>query len=318
MRSWIDMCRSRMLVLAAALVAFSGFPAAKAQVIQEHIKPVPTSPPGVTAYDFLSRTGIPYRVSIYRPASPAPAQGFPVFYVLDGNAYFGTTVESSRIQSARPNLTGVHPAIVVGIGYPTDALFDSAARERDLVPERQSAKTSENSADRFLKFIKEELIPFVDKEAGPIDARRRTLFGHSSGGQFVLYALFREPQLFSNYLAASPSIFAKERSVLDYAGLFQSHCDPSRPPAVQISNGGYEHRLSPTAAASPEAKDLRGKMRTYRQIEYSREVADLLRRSRCRPRVDNLLFRGETHVSVVPMSISRGIRFAAGVPAETP
>lgn len=44
-------------------------------------------------------------------------------YVLDGNSLFGTMVEALRLQSRRPEKTGVVPAIIVGIGYQTEAPY---------------------------------------------------------------------------------------------------------------------------------------------------------------------------------------------------
>lgn len=46
-------------------------------------------------------------------------------YVLDGNSVFGTFVETIRLQSRRPEKTGIRPAIVVGISYPIDTPFST-------------------------------------------------------------------------------------------------------------------------------------------------------------------------------------------------
>ncbi len=71
----------------------------------------------------LDITTYPYRLFIFKPNTTPPETGFPVMYVLDGNSLFGTMVEAIRLQSRRPEKTGVVPAIIVGIGYQTEAPY---------------------------------------------------------------------------------------------------------------------------------------------------------------------------------------------------
>jgi tetratricopeptide (TPR) repeat protein len=58
------------------------------------------------------------------------------------------------------------------------------------------------TADLSLKFFKEELIPFIEKNYRTNDFR--VLYGHSVGGLFTMYALFNYPDLFTAYIAGSP------------------------------------------------------------------------------------------------------------------
>jgi len=60
-------------------------------------------------------------------------------------------------------------------------------------------------ADRFLEFIEKELIPEIDirYRTQPF----RTLAGWSFGGLFTVHTLINNPELFSAYLAISPSIW---------------------------------------------------------------------------------------------------------------
>ena len=160
------------------------------------------------------QSGREYRILIARPEQPAPPGGFPVVYLLDGNAVFATMVEAVRLQSRRPERTGVVPAIIVGIGYPTEQPF-SAERYYDFTlpvpPEALPAKPgggawpAHGGAQAFLAFIEEELKPQLEREL-PIDCGRQTIFGHSLGGLFVLHTLLSKPQAFSTYIAGSPSI----------------------------------------------------------------------------------------------------------------
>jgi predicted alpha/beta superfamily hydrolase len=59
-------------------------------------------------------------------------------------------------------------------------------------------------AINFLKFIEEELIPYVESQYRVTNYK--TLIGHSYGGLFTIYALLNRPNLFSNYIAIDPSL----------------------------------------------------------------------------------------------------------------
>lgn len=40
-----------------------------------------------------------YKIFVYIPNIPVPEDGFPVLYLLDGNANFGSYVEAVRLQT---------------------------------------------------------------------------------------------------------------------------------------------------------------------------------------------------------------------------
>jgi predicted alpha/beta superfamily hydrolase len=63
-----------------------------------------------------------YRLLVPIPARPAPAQGYPVVWLIDGNLHFGITVDTMHIQACWPD---VRDAVIVGIGYPTDRVTEA-------------------------------------------------------------------------------------------------------------------------------------------------------------------------------------------------
>lgn len=180
---------------------------------------------GTNQYEITSKyNDETYHIFVYQPSEAPPSEkGFPVIYLLDGNAIFSSVVEAVRIQSRRPEKTGVIPAIVVAIGYPIIEPF-SLTRFKDYTigkkAESEGVRRPDGSpwpeqggAEQFLAFIEHELIPQMN-ERFHIDANRQTIFGHSLGGLLVLHTLFTKPHLFQSYIAGSPSIHWNESMIL--------------------------------------------------------------------------------------------------------
>jgi hypothetical protein len=190
-----------------------------------------------TEVTLRSREGLEYRLLVSVPRGPSPAGGFPVFYVLDGDAWFCTAVEMARIREWG-RLT---PSIVIGVGYPSRAFFDPR-RNYDFTPpgsaDPEFAPEEQGGADRFLNFLTDIIKPWV-REHYSIDPNRQVLFGHSMGGLFVLHTMFTAPRSFNIYLAASPSIRFSNGVVLREASSFEAN--PARTGArAMIMVGGLE------------------------------------------------------------------------------
>jgi predicted alpha/beta superfamily hydrolase len=127
---------------------------------------------------------------------------FPVIYLTDGQWDFPLAVALFGEQY----YDGFVPAaIIVGITWGgTDPNYDSL-RAIDLTPTGIQQVPHSGNAPKFLAFIKEELIPFIESKyrAAKND---RTLMGSSLGGLFTLYALFHEAGVFNRYILTSPAL----------------------------------------------------------------------------------------------------------------
>lgn len=127
----------------------------------------------------------------YKPGS---ADKYDVLYVLDGE---GNTKLADDIARFLNGESYMPPTIIVGV-INTD-------RNRDLTPTHSNDFNTSGGADKFLGFLKDELIPYVNKTY-PSNGDN-TIFGHSFGGLFVMYALLNAPQAFNSYIAADPSFW---------------------------------------------------------------------------------------------------------------
>lgn len=149
-----------------------------------------------------------HRLFLAVPKAAPPASGWPVLYMLDGNAAFDFLTAA--------DLAGVPGLMVVGVGYDTEKQFARELRTLDftapdgpgdgLRPDHVHAGRMAGGAALFHDRLTGPLR--VAAEQGlPVDPARRTLWGHSFGGLFALYALLARPQGFARYAAISPSIW---------------------------------------------------------------------------------------------------------------
>ena len=122
---------------------------------------------------------------------------YPVLYLTDAERQFGHTATTVEFLSRNGRMPAM---IVVGI-FNTD-------RTRDLTPYKDKEDDVQlptaGGADRFLRFIETELVPWVEGEYRT--QRFRAFAGHSFGGLFAMHALASRPDLFNAVVAVSPSL----------------------------------------------------------------------------------------------------------------
>jgi predicted alpha/beta superfamily hydrolase len=263
-------------------------------------------------------SGAEYVIFISTPVQPPPKGGYPAIYLLDANAAFATMVEALTMQSSRPATTGVLPAIIIGIGYPTDLPLDPVRRTHDYTPAVAAALLSPRpdgtswpptgGADDFLDFIEADLQPIIRRDF-PVDTSRQGLFGHSFGGLFVLHTLFTRPAAFRSYVAGSPSIWFGDRSILNSERAFTAQLSVApQPLRLMIGVGGLEQTIP---AGTPVDSARAAWIARNRMVDNAQDMAARLRE--LAPHGLDLRyeeFPGENHASVMPALISRALRGA--------
>lgn len=136
---------------------------------------------------------------IYLPADYQNSQeGYPVLYLTDGQSQAPHTAGTVDYLA---KFEQIPPMIVVGIVNPPQT------RQRDLtltLSDKQNPNQSEN-ADKFLAFVEQEVMPFVQQEYRTLDFK--VLSGTSHGGQFAINAAVKRPGLFQGIIAISPSLY---------------------------------------------------------------------------------------------------------------
>ncbi len=161
-------------------------------------------------------TGPGHRLYLAVPTGKAPEAGWPALYLLDGNAAFDFLTEE--------HLALVPGLMLVGVGYDTDRQFSRERRTLDFTAPDQAAPGADQDGIRPDHVHEGRMAGgaglFLDRLTGPlraaaeaglsVDPARRTLWGHSFGGLFTLYALLALPGGFARYAAISPSIWWDE------------------------------------------------------------------------------------------------------------
>src|SRR3546814_10213784 len=77
-----------------------------------------------------AQSGRTDRILVSLPPGTAPDSGYPVLYVLDGNAMFAGFAEARRIQAL--GNSGIDKMIIVGIGYPGEQIYRSEEHTSEL------------------------------------------------------------------------------------------------------------------------------------------------------------------------------------------
>ncbi len=151
---------------------------------------------------------------------------YPVMLVLDGGWAFLYCV--SIVDMMSPNY---FPRMVV-VGLP------NTDRSRDLYPLYKVNDETEKGTANFLRFMHEELFPFLGKKFRIRDYR--ILFGHSLAGYFSIYTLLKYPSLFNGYIATSPSLRMTENKALLSSLLGSVSPDDINGKFLYFSGGGEE------------------------------------------------------------------------------
>ncbi|WP_184357069.1 alpha/beta hydrolase [Xanthomonas euroxanthea] len=153
-----------------------------------------------------------YRVRIATPKAAPPPAGYPVVYLLDGNAALmeldERLLDSLSTHGDAPVLVFIADdsalridAVGRSLDY-TPARYDDGRVETDpLNPQRRTG-----GAAAFTQLIATRIRPQVEARVA-VDRQRQTLWGHSYGGLFVLQVVLTQPQLFQHYVAVDPSLW---------------------------------------------------------------------------------------------------------------
>jgi predicted alpha/beta superfamily hydrolase len=205
---------------------------------------------------------------------------YPTLYVLDGGELFPMLTSYHRYLSFGE---GLPKAIIVGISYGSDNFENGNFRSTDFTAP-SNERDFWGGAARFTKFLSDELFPIIETEYRS-ESDRRIVFGHSIGGQFVLFAAQNHPGLFWGGIASNAALHRN----LDF------YLQP--PPKI---DGDRQTRLFVGNATNDDPRFLEPRARW---IEYWTNQ----QQKPWELRVANL--EGHTHMSAPPAAYREGMRW---------
>ena len=229
---------------------------------------------------------------IHTPEEFDNTKQYPVIYVLDAsqNFYVITGMLKQLLPWQIPN------SIVVGI--------TNTDRTRDFTPTNvpfQRGHESETSggASNFIKFIDEELKPFINNKY-PTE-NNSTIIGHSTAGLFVLYSYLHHENLFDNYLAIDPSLWwDKENLVKETQELLNKGNRKEKSLYIAVANS--------IGKAMDTVKVRKDKTVPTEQIRANLKFHDLLVKNNKELNFKWEYFKNEDHGSIVVPAQYNGLR----------
>lgn len=135
---------------------------------------------------------------------------YPVIYLLDGSADEDFIHISGLVQyNSFEWVNRIPKSILVGIA--------TVDRRRDYtfpttIPEDAAKYPTSGHSDKFIAFLENELIPYMDHNY-PTN-KNRSIIGQSLGGLLAADILLKNPALFSSYIIVSPSVWWDNGSLL--------------------------------------------------------------------------------------------------------
>ncbi len=129
-------------------------------------------------------------IRVFLPETYKPGSGekYETIYLTDGEWAAGVF---PFINNFARNEKFIPQVMLVAL--PNRYIEKANQRDRDLLPVHVADNAISGGADKFLSFLKNELIPYINKTY-PANGTN-TLYGHSYGGLFCMYALLAEPRI---------------------------------------------------------------------------------------------------------------------------
>ncbi|WP_121965135.1 alpha/beta hydrolase [Myroides sp. N17-2] len=143
---------------------------------------------------------------------------YPVVYILDGGVEEDFVHLAGLVRfNSQPWIARFPNSIIVGIEtinrrkdmtFAVDNLdfVEKAGFKKDMFPEY-------GRAEAYTTFLSSELIPYIEKNYN--GSETRTIIGESLAGLYSTYVLEYHPQLFTNYIIISPSLWWGDEKLLD-------------------------------------------------------------------------------------------------------
>lgn len=252
-------------------------------------------------------------VALPKSYASAPDRRYPVVFVTDAPYAFPLTrAIAARVGGHSDDLPEF---ILVGLGYAKGDTPEfsrrrdytpSANKDADLSSDMPGRTPAFGEAAGYRRFVADQVFPFLQSHYRA-DMSRKVFAGHSYGALFGADVLTNEPALFQGYVLGSPSLWFDHRALMARQGSWFSSAAAAWQADVYLGIGAYEGRApkgAKDAARYATEGDMVGDMQRFASALQSRRARQLRLRAE--------VIAGEDHLSVAPILITRGLKWALG------
>lgn len=239
-----------------------------------------------------------YDIYIKLPSGYAKSKKqYPILILTDAGYAFPLV---SSIYRRLKFSNKIDEIIIVGISYAKGEHF-GISRTRDYTPTfspnepngySKEARLSSGQADNFIRFMKNELIPYLDNNY-KVDLTKKAFAGHSLGGLLATYMVISHPNTFDYYMSGSPSLWYHDKSIF---GIEKKYAKNNSDLKANLYMGiGALENL-------PNGFQMVSDMNTLEERLKSRAYGNL--------NINSMVFPNEDHETVYPTFITQGLLWA--------
>ncbi|HMD00856.1 MAG TPA: alpha/beta hydrolase-fold protein [Ferruginibacter sp.] len=218
---------------------------------------------------YSTNVGDSFEIYISTPLKADRTKVYDVIYYCDANLKSGKKLREMINDPSYADKVG--KTIFVGIGHIGNY---HVLRRRDFIlPEIKNGDTSGLSknygqAEHFYQFLKMELIPMINTKYRT-NTSNNSILGHSLGGLFAFYCLFKNESLFKNFYALSPALWTDRYVIYDFNKLDRGIKQDVN---LYFSTGSLE--LLNYIKAGADAMDKFLNEKKYERLHFKYEIHD--------------------------------------------
>jgi uncharacterized protein len=232
--------------------------------------------------EYSKNVGDSFEIYISLPPSYNLNDTYSIVYYCDANLKSGRHLRELISTTQYNNLRNT---IFVGIGHIGNY---HVLRRRDFIlPTINGNDTvgqdkNYGQTEKFYSYLKNELVPSINsKFKTNIDSN--SILGHSLGGLFAFFCLFKSDNLFSKYFALSPALWIDKYSIYKFNKIQGSFAQKK----YLYFAAGSDETVNKILNGTNEAKQFMD-TKQYGNLFYDYDV-----------------WKGKTHNSEVPLSLEK-------------
>ncbi|MCS4435890.1 alpha/beta hydrolase [Aquiflexum gelatinilyticum] len=252
------------------------------------------SPPQTIIKQLKNDKGAPYELAITLPSAYQPEKEYKILYYLDAYWLQDMVRGCYRLKAMSSEMEEVILVGILSVGNEKDW---HKQRNMDYTPTVYDLswlklkiefggmfldETNTGGAEHFMHFLKNQIIPTIEKEY-KVNAKTRGILGHSFGGLLAFYSFVNYNDLFANYILLAPAIWWNDSEIFQDKASLLSQKEAKM--FIAMGTGEINMLKIPLGKLTEElkSKDNEKLVMTYKQYENA------------------------THNSVLPQGIYDGI-----------